>query len=193
MLNFQLSLLGGVVFLSLLGGCKPRPPQISFKDGKAMSDVRQIGVGLWGYMADYKDVTPLVGSAPTGIINADEVLPILMLEAPDNVLAVKNKEKVEYVGMPKGKGYNDPWGNPYMIAWQKNTKPVTDSNGNKLAYSFYVWSFGSNGINEFGQGDDLFSLNSEQMPLSRFQRSRGIVSSFDTGAPPHEEAHAKSP
>lgn len=156
-----------------------------------MSEAGQISLGLWRYAADHTDVTPLIGNAPVGIISADEILPILMLAAPEDVLAIKNKEKIEYVGLPKGKGYKDPWGNPYMIAWQKNATPVTDSYGNKLAYSFYVWSFGTNGINEFGQGDDLFSLNSEQMPLSRFKHSTGLTHSFDVGPPPHEEAHTK--
>jgi hypothetical protein len=51
-----------------------------------------------------------------------------------------------------------------MIAWQKNAAPVTDSYRKELAYSFLVWSFGASGINEFGQGDDLFSLSSEKTP-----------------------------
>ncbi|MEO8205936.1 MAG: hypothetical protein ABI615_07115 [Chthoniobacterales bacterium] len=174
---FHSFLLLGVAFLSLLGGCK-RTQQIPFKDGKAMSDVRQIGVGLWSYMVDYKDMTPLVGNATAGIIKADEVLTILTLTAPETVLAAKNKEKTQYVDWSKGKGFSDPWGNPYMIAWQKNTTPLTDSHGSKLTYSFFVWSYGTNGINEFGQGDDLFSLNSEQMPLSRYPNA-SLTSTFD--------------
>jgi hypothetical protein len=69
-----LSLLGGL----FLSGCD-KASYITYREGKAMSDTRQIGIGLRGYMQDYKDMRPLLGEPDAGLIKADEVLPVLTL------------------------------------------------------------------------------------------------------------------
>jgi hypothetical protein len=50
----------------------------------------------------------------------------------------------------------DGWGRPYHVEWRANLigvdTPMIHANDNELL----IWSAGSNGINEYGGGDDLF-------------------------------------
>jgi hypothetical protein len=51
---------------------------------------------------------------------------------------------------------HDGWGRPYHVEWRTNLfgvdTPMIHANDNELL----IWSAGSNGINEYGGGDDLF-------------------------------------
>jgi hypothetical protein len=51
---------------------------------------------------------------------------------------------------------HDGWGRPYHVEWRTNLvgidTPMIHATDNELL----IWSSGSNGINEYGGGDDLF-------------------------------------
>lgn len=51
----------------------------------------------------------------------------------------------------------DPWGNPYAIAFRGYTFPggVTDIPEEMTDVDVATWSFGPNGMNESGRGDDI--------------------------------------
>lgn len=169
--TLSVSLVTTGLLLSLFfSGCK-KPIFIPGKEGKAMAMASGIGLGVWAYEQDYKDLNPLFGDKDYGITSADELIAVLSLQAPEKILAIKNRDKVALLDWPKGRGYTDPWGNSYFIAWQKLPHSVTDSVGNVSNYTFFVWSFGANRVNEFGQGDDIFSLNGQQMKWPKGEKT----------------------
>jgi hypothetical protein len=49
----------------------------------------------------------------------------------------------------------DPWGHPYHIAFDVTQHGTVTIGQKHLATNIAIWSDGPNGINEYGEGDDL--------------------------------------
>jgi hypothetical protein len=49
----------------------------------------------------------------------------------------------------------DGWGRPYHVEWRSNLVDVATSMLTWNDFPLLVWSSGENGVNEYGEGDDL--------------------------------------
>jgi len=60
----------------------------------------------------------------------------------------------------------DPWGNPLCVAWRSDitTKASIDLL-NSVDCELIIWSSGKNGLNEFGDKDDVYYVMPEVMRL----------------------------
>ncbi len=125
--------------------CKPEF-SMSSRYAKTLTQVREISIGVVIYERENSNQSILT-SGSTGLRPADEIV---------QKLAFPIENSIRYLDWDKSNSFTDPWGNPYFIAWSLDKK-------DHLA-SLLVWSFGPDGTNEFGHGDDIFSLNGDQMP-----------------------------
>ena len=56
----------------------------------------------------------------------------------------------------------DPWGHAYHIAMDVGGKGAVNVGHNEIRAKIAVWSDGPNGVNEFGEGDDIASRKPSQ-------------------------------
>jgi hypothetical protein len=134
---------------ALLSYACNRGPVIAEKEAKALTKVRQIAVAALVFEQDHQE--SLFAGSKFGFEYADRVIRSLAFrESKDN------PKNYNYLDWSDSNNLNDPWGNSYFIAWQLDDK-------NRLA-KIYVWSAGPDGINQFGNEDDIYSLDGNRMP-----------------------------
>ena len=75
------------------------------------------------------------------------------------IVELAKKNGVEVPKYFSGSLLHDPWGRPLNIGWKSDLLGKT--NAPKLLASdgqILIWSSGRNGVNEFGEGDDIIRL-----------------------------------
>lgn len=137
--------------LVLFSSCGGRDERSQI-ERKALDMTVLIGYQFMGYVAEYGDDVPLFSIEPQGLAPISHVLKLLA----DGNRSGLNPKNITFFGTDID--VLDPWGNEYIVAWQKS-KPYIDQFGQRSSRVVFVWSFGPNEINEFGNGDDLSSLN----------------------------------
>ena len=69
-------------------------------------------------------------------------------------------ELIEEEGGDKGAAdllrCGDGWGRPYNVEWRTNLVDVTSPMLIRNRFPLLVWSSGWNGVNEYGNGDDIY-------------------------------------
>ncbi len=68
------------------------------------------------------------------------------------ILQTNHKGKFYLIKCPS----SDPWGHPYQIWFDNNgDRKILLNNGSVVNNPIAVWSYGKNGIDEYGSGDDV--------------------------------------
>ena len=98
----------------------------------------------------------LFPSNMVGYISTSVLLPVLLGTTNTPEAVAMNPERFVFLEICdyeiENGEYIDPWGNPYHFVFDTR-------NGSE---QFYMWSNGQNGINEFGEGDDVCSWKSSK-------------------------------
>jgi len=148
-----------IFLFALLTACHTNR-RIPPKEGEALTRSWEIALALRSFEDDGGRISDLIGSQASGVVKMDDIISKLSLTGPYKAaINASAPASHPYLDWPEYEKPIDPWGHPYLLAWTKTT--VSSSNRDK--YTFFVWSYGPDGVNEFGQGDDLFSLNGQHM------------------------------
>jgi len=125
------------------------------KEGEALTKVREIAVAIMTYYQEYRSAQ-IFESKLQGVVYTKDILgPLASFEDQENRLNLINPRKIQFLDWSP-KNMKDPWGNDYHLIWS-----FLDTQAREL--NVMIWSDGPNNINEFGQGDDIYSLNGKMM------------------------------
>jgi len=95
-----------------------------------------------------------------GIISTSSLLPALLGADTPETIAINPRQAIWVNINPhyiKNGELIDRWGNPYHFAFDTRKKIIEDDRGRIISKHFFMWSSGPNGINEWGEGDDICS------------------------------------
>lgn len=135
-LTFVLSIIGGFVYWICIMESKPSP------EAYATDDLYSIRSAIGRILGSSNETIEDLLSHPSQ-------------EATKTVLA-NFLRKRDFASVADRLMGSDGWGRPYYVDWRTNlanrSTAMLEGNDNSLL----IWSAGSNDINEFGGGDDLF-------------------------------------
>lgn len=131
---------------------------INTKTSHAKNDVDSIRDMLIGLQHEHQ--RPLAELWPEQSTISNSLLATLMGDTTYPLAAALNPRGLNIMNIDREQIRNDflvdPWGNPYHIS-------IADKNGvnvvgkHMVTSPVAVWSFGVNGVNEYGDGDDIRS------------------------------------
>ena len=140
------------------------------KSGKAQSEINSfltalIAFELISYSKGGESLEQLFPRNMMGSMSTSVFLPVLMGANTPEAAAINSEQKVFiniHANRIKNGEFLDPWGRPYYFFFDTRDNVVKTYNGKTTSIfgNFYMWSNGPNGINEWGEGDDICSWKS---------------------------------
>lgn len=89
------------------------------------------------------------------------ILSVLMADTNSVIARQMNPQGIRFLEIAEHRyshgEYLDPWGHPYQIVFGGEQATSTMIDGISIDSPVAVWSFGKNGKNECGRGDDICS------------------------------------
>ena len=140
-------IISAITILVLASCCfDSRTRSVTGRTGEARSEVWAIHQALALFRIDH-------GGFPVAMFKAAD--DTVDYEALCKELSERHDSQSAYLTRPCP--LRDLWGNLYQIQLDRDGDGSVRINGKLLSSPIAIWSYGPNGVNEYGEGDDIAS------------------------------------